>query len=164
MKNRFPLSSSIEHACSTLDSDFELESELQFTLAVPTSLLPADCLDALGIPESQPVKVHWTFASESITAAGKPPVVEVTYCGHGRTRQKHQLINPAQATPYDKFLHQVPVPPSYVIGAVGIACTLCQVGDRDRIASMYQLISTSCIRKTHTCANLIPAYKAATRR
>ena len=106
MKGRYPLSFTIEHAFATLGPDFELTDERHFTLSVPTSFLPADCLDALGIPEAQPVKMHWAFASSRI-CANELPVVEVTYCEHGRTRQIHQQGMPAQATPHDKFLHQV---------------------------------------------------------
>lgn len=106
MKGRYPLSSTIEHAVETLGPDFEFEDERRFTLSVSTSFLPADCLDALGIPEAQPLKLHFRFSGSHI-CADLLPSVEVTYCEHGRTRQMHQQNRPAQATPHDKFLHQV---------------------------------------------------------
>ena len=106
MKRKYALSSAVEQACSTLAADFELTDELCFTLSVQTSWLPFECLDALGIPEAQPVQLHWKFASHMM-APDRLPSIDVTYCGQGRTLPTHRRNKPVKATPYDKFLHQV---------------------------------------------------------
>lgn len=107
-KTRIRLSSAVEHALDRLEADFLVHDEQRFVLLLPTGFLPADCLDALGIPEAQPLHITWAFATIWF-AADEPPNVTLTYCSHSAERQLSQnhLQARNKASPHDKFLHQV---------------------------------------------------------
>ena len=58
----FDLGPVLEHALCELDGNFQLHSERQATVLVPTAYLPPAYLDALGIPEAEPVHLLYTFS------------------------------------------------------------------------------------------------------
>ena len=58
----FELGPVLENAVCKLGDSFELHSEREVTVLVPTSHLPPAYLDALGIPEAEPVHLIWTFS------------------------------------------------------------------------------------------------------
>ena len=58
----FDLGPVLEHAMSELGDGFQLHNEREVTVLVPTAQLPPAYLDALGIPEAEPVHLLWRFS------------------------------------------------------------------------------------------------------